>query len=189
VADDLRYTGTVRAAEVSYPRGGRWTMPVFVVFCAGWFAWDTDFYWPVAGIWAVVIASALANAWKLNRRGYQLFQAMPLGIVFGLDPVLRVPWRQIQELRISAMGRGTLLEILLVPSAPVLYRSLLRQMADLPVAQFWPSRRRRPYLPTLALPRRNPARYLVPLLEIGPAELRSELARLAPGTPILMIWA
>lgn len=73
------------------------------------------------------------------------------------------------------------------PPAPVAYRSLLRQVADLSLAQFW-SLRRRHYLPALALPRRDPPRYLIPLLKVSQAELRSALTRLAPGTPIVMIW-
>lgn len=189
VADDLRYTGTVRAAEVSYPRGGRWTLPVLMTALEMCLVWRNDFYWPIVVGGIFVSATWCVTAWRLNRRGYPLFQAMAAGIVFGLDPKQKVPWSQVEELRISAMKRGTLLEIVLTPSAPVVYRSLQRQVADLSVAQFCSSARRRRYLPSLALPRRNPPRYLIPLLAVSPADLRSELARLAPRVPILMIWA
>jgi hypothetical protein len=187
VADDLRYAATVRAAEVSYPRGGRWTLPALFLAVFVWNAWSFDFSWPIVVVWALVAVSAGFNSWKLSRRGYRLFEVMAAGIVFGLDPTRKVPCRDVEELRISAMRCGALLEIVLTPSAAVAYRSLLRQAADVPLAPFWLPRRLRG-LPALALPRRNPPRYLIPLLEVTPAELRSELARLLPGIPIVMIW-
>lgn len=181
--DDLTYTATLRAAEVSYPRGGRWTLPVFMTMSSLWIGWSFDFYWPIATIWALAVVSAWANAWRLTRRGYPLFLANTRVIVF---PPLNVPWREVEELRISAMRHGALLEIVLRPSAPVAYRSLLRQAADIPLT-FW-SWRRPHFLPAVALPRRNPARYRIPLLHVSQAELRSELSRLLPGIPIVMIW-
>jgi hypothetical protein len=188
VADDIRYTGTVRAVEISNPRGGRWTFPALFLAILVWNAYIVRFDWLVVASWALAFAIACFNAWRLSKRGYSLFQAMAAGIVFGLDPITKVPWSQVQELRISALRGGALLEIVLSPSAPVVYRSLLRQAADLPLALFW-SLRRRHYVPELALPRRNPPRYLIPLLKVSQAELRSELSRLAPRIPIVMVWA
>jgi hypothetical protein len=66
----------------------------------------------------------------------------------------------------------------------VTFRSPSRQAADLAFMFFVPGAGVRRNIPAIVVPRRNPARYELPLLKVTAAELREQLALFAPGIPV-----
>jgi hypothetical protein len=184
VAGDESYTAVVRAAELAFPRGGRWMF--FVYFAVGYvvLVWAGR----ISGLFAVLALLACAFAagtstWAFSRGGGRKFEADADGITVAER---KLSWSDIAQLRITRMRDGARLEVLLTPAAPVSYRGPLRQAADLLIMGYYPFFRHRRTWPAILAPRPDPPRYVIPLLQVTPAELGSALAQVAPGTPIVV---
>jgi hypothetical protein len=184
VAGDGSYTAIVRGAELAFPRGGRWMFfAYFAIFCV-----VITLEGRISGLYAVVVllgAAFSAGTFTLvfSRNGSRKFQADASGITVA---EWTLPWSDIAQLRITRMGNGARLEVLLTPAAPVSYRSPLRQAADLVTMGYHSFFPRRQYWPSVRVPRPDPPRYLIPLLHVTPPELASGLAQVTPGTPIVV---
>jgi hypothetical protein len=139
----------------------------------------------ISGLYAVVALVVLAFGagfltWTFSTHGSRKFEADASGITLAEQ---KLSWSDIAQLRITGMRTGARLEVLLTPAAPVSYRSPLGQAADLVLMGF-PYFRGRRFRRAIQVPRPDPPRYLIPLLQVTTEELRAALARLAPGTPI-----
>ncbi len=184
MSGDASYTAVVRAAELAFPRGGRWMFFVYGAIGYAVLVREARFSWLYDVVVLLVIASSAGfSTWFFSRTGSRKFEADASGITVAEQ---KLSWSDIAQLRISAMRRGALLEVLLGPAARASYRGPLRRAADLVIMGYYPffhSGRR--YWPAVQVPRADPPRYLIPLLQVTPAELGSALARVAPGTPIV----
>ena len=132
--------------------------------------------------------SAAYLAWIFTKGGVKAFTADAGGLSFGpsrASPQRRqLAWADVQQLRISPMRGGVLLEVLISPGVPAQYRHVARQAASLALTSV-PFVGVRRCVPAVVLAERNPARYRIPLIRITPDEVRSGLASAAPGTAIV----
>jgi hypothetical protein len=179
------FKALVRGPAALYPRGGLWMFFVwyaiaYVAFLFG--AKPSRSFAIVAFVMFGIGAGGLT--WIMSRSGGQSFEASSTGIRLGRSGKVReLPWNEIQQLRISAVKRGVLLEVMLSPSVPVAYRGLGRQLGDLAFFSL-PVTGVRRCTPALLVPLPDPPRYRVPLIRVTAQELSNALAGLAPGLPV-----
>jgi hypothetical protein len=188
VDDSKRYSGSVQTSAVAFPRGGVWlffawyaVMLVLILLTEHPRAW-------FAGVAAVLFLFAPAYLVRtFSKSGAPRFTADATGIRFGGRAAAstgwrEVPWPDVQELRIAPTRFGARLDVLVTPASQIAYRDGQRQLADLALMAV--GIRRSP--PAVTVPRRNPVRYVIPLVRVTAAELRTVLGEIAPGTPIVM---
>lgn len=182
------YSGYVRNSALAFPRGGVW---LFFVWNAGIFLvliLLTGHYpvWVDVLVGVVLLGAASVMVWFLSKGGPRGFSADEAGVRFGraADSSRRcvLAWSEIHQLRITPIRFGARLDVLVGPAVPLAYRSGPRQLADL--ALMFIGIRRSP--PAVTVPRRDPARYEIPLILVTPDELRAALTDIAPGTPIVV---
>ncbi len=183
------YSGYVRTSALAFPRGGVWLF----------FAWNAGIFlvlilltghyaaWADAIVAIVLLGGASVTVWFFSKGGSARFTADATGIRFGgrsADSSRRcvLAWDEIQQLRIIPIRFGARLDVLVGPAVPLPYRSGPRQVADL--ALMFIGIRRSPA--AVAVPRRDPGRYEIPLVRVTPDELRAALTDIAPGTPIVV---
>jgi hypothetical protein len=185
------YSAPVRAADLTFPRGGRWIF--FYWYAVGYavFLWGAH----ISGDFALAVAAGMLltaglNVWIFSTRGGREFFADTAGITVAGQ---RLTWTDVAGLRISPIRRGALVEVLLSPAVPVAYRGPARQAADLAFLAFvpWtfmlsPRARDKWCPPAIRVPRSDPPRLVVQLLQVSADDARSELARLASGTHVVM---
>jgi hypothetical protein len=187
-ADGEVYSGYVRSSALAFPRGGVW---LFFVWNAGIFLvliLLTGHYpaWVDVLVAIALLVAAATPVWFLSKGGPRGFTADEAGIRFGRaadsSRQSALAWGEIQQLRITPIRFGARLDVLVGPAVPLAYRSGSRQLADL--ALMFVGIRRSP--PAVTVPRRDPARYEIPLILVTPDELRAALTDIAPGTPIVV---
>ena len=88
------------------------------------------------------------------------------------------------QFRPSGLKRGVMLEVLVNASAAPVSRSRLRQFADLAFMFAVPVTGISRNTPALVVPRPNPARYRIPLIQVSGLEVHAALAQLGAETSI-----
>jgi hypothetical protein len=181
------YAGYIRASQALYPRGGMWVF-------AGWYAVmasvlsleTTPGAWLLRIFYVVALGLGAAGIVMVQRaNAVRQFRADEHGLCFGAGAQVReLAWNDVARLRITPARRGARLDIVLSPAAAVTFRPIARQAADLAFMFFVPVTGVRRNIPAIAVPRRDPARYQLPLRRVTPAELSERLAALAPGIPL-----
>jgi hypothetical protein len=189
-APGTAYSAFVRGPEARFPRGGLWVFAAwYAVMCAA-FVWGAK----PAGWFAAVAVAAFAAAagtavWVQFKSGVRAFYADADGLRFGFGPAdaksrRDLSWGDVQQLRISGLKRGVMLEVLVNPGAAPVYRSRLRQFADLAFMFAVPVTGVRRNTPALVVPRPDPARYRIPLIRVSVPEVHAALAQLGAETSI-----
>ncbi len=179
------YTALVRGPTALYPRGGLWMFLVWytVGYLALLFGTNSSRSFAIE-VFALYAIGASVATWALSRSASPSFEASSTGIRLGRSGKVReLPWSEMQQLRICAVKRGVLLEIMLSPSVPLSYRGVGRQVADLAFFSL-PIVGARRCTPALLVPLPDPPRYRVPLIRVTAQELSDDFARLAPGLPV-----
>jgi hypothetical protein len=179
------YSALVRGPTALYPRGGLWMFVVWYTIAYGAFLFGAKppRYFAIAAFAAYAIAAATMT-WIMSRAGSPSFEASSTGIRLGRSGKIReLPWSDVQQIRVSVVKQGVLLEIILSPSVPVRYRGTARQLADLALFGL-PLVGIRRCTPALLVPLPDPPRYRVPLIQVTAQELSTALAAEAPGTPV-----
>jgi hypothetical protein len=191
LADGDSYSALVRSADLAFPRGGRWIFFYWYAVGCAVFLWGAH----ISGDFALAVAAAMLltaafNVWIFGARGGREFLADKAGVTVAGKTLT---WTDVAGLRISPIRRGALVEVLLSPAVPVAYRGPARQAADLAFLAFVPWRfmlapkaRDRWCPPAVRVPRSDPPRFVVPLLQVSPDDVRLELARLASGAHVVM---
>jgi hypothetical protein len=184
------YSAFVRAAEARFPRGGVWVLAAWYPVMSAAFVWGAK---PSAWFAFVVViwfaAAAGIAIWVQFRSGVRAFHADGDGLRLGFGPAgaktnRDLPWGDVQQLRIIGLKRGVILEVLVNASAAPVYRSRLRQFGDLAFMFAVPVIGFRRNTPALVVPRRDPARYRIPLIQASGPEVHAALAQLGAGTSI-----
>ena len=124
------YTALVRGPAALYPRGGLWIFLVWytVGYLAFLFGAKPSQSFAIA-LFAFYAIGASAVTWVLGRTAIPGFEISSTGIVLGRSGMIReLPSSDVQQIRISAVKHGVLLEIMLGPSVRVRYRGLARQL-------------------------------------------------------------
>lgn len=187
------YSAYVRAAEARFPRGGVYVFAAWYAVISAAFVWGAK---PPAWYAAVAVAAFAAAAgiliWMPFRAGVCVFSAGLDGLRLGSGSVgaktrRDLSWGDIQQLRITAMKRGVMLDVLVNPGTPLAYRSRRRQLADLAFMFAVPVAGVRRNTPALLVPRPDPGRYRVPLIRVSAPEVRAALEQLSAGTSIAAI--
>jgi hypothetical protein len=188
VDDSKSYSGYVQTSAVAFPRGGVWLFFAwYSVLLALILLTEHPKAW-FAGVAAVLFLFAPAYLVRtFSKSGAPRFTADTTGIRFGGRPAnssgwREVPWSGVQELRITPTRFGARLDVLVTPAGQIAYRNGQRQLADLALMAV--GIRRSP--PAVTVPRRDPARYVIPLVRVTPEELRAVLGEIAPGTAIVL---
>jgi hypothetical protein len=190
-----RYTALVRGPAAIFPRGFLWLIPVWYAGIAVLLVVKgrtPSWYTPAALAGLLVAAFSLLAVLATMRNNAFVAddRAIWLGLRAGATrrlgrrrkEVRRVPWPEIQQLRIVSRHYGAQVDILLGPAAPIVRRpNILGQIAAavllliIPISCMGRS-------PGLVAARRNPPGYRVRLYDVTPGELGKALAALAPGT-------
>jgi hypothetical protein len=184
------YSAFVRAAEARFPRGGVCVFAAwYAVSCAA-FVWGAK---PAAWFAFVAVlafaAAAGTTIWVQFRSGVRAFHADAAGLRLGFGPAgakskRDLSWGDVQQLRISGRKRGVILEVLVNASAAPGYRSRLRQFADLAFMFAVPVTGISRNTPALVVPKPDPARYRIPLIQVSAPEVHAALAQLGAVTSI-----
>jgi hypothetical protein len=188
VDDSRSYSGYVRASAAAFPRGGVWLFYLwYAVLLVLVLVTEHPRAWFAGVAAALFVFAPVYLVRTFSKGGVARFTADETGIRFGGKAGSsagwrEVPWPDVRELRITPERFGARLDVLLSPAGSIAYRSGQRQLADLALMAV--GIRRSP--PAVTVPRRDPARYVIPLVRIGPDELRAVLERLAPGIPIVV---
>jgi hypothetical protein len=188
VDDSRRYSGLVRTSAATFPRGGVWLFFFwYAVLLVLVLVTEHPRAWFAGVVAALFVFAPVYLVRTFSKGGAPRFTADETGIRFGGRPGSsagwrEVPWPDVRELRITPARFGARLDVLVSPASPIAYRSSQRQVADL--ALMAAGIRRSP--PAVTVPRRNPARYVIPLVRVTPDELHAVLQRLAPGVPIVV---
>jgi hypothetical protein len=181
------YAGYIRASQALYPRGGMWVFAAWYATMAAVLIWATAAgAWGLRAFYLVALTLAAIGIIAVQRaNGARLLQADEHGIRFGRQPrACDLSWSDVARLRVSPAGRAVRLDVILSPAAVVTYRPASRQAADLAFMFFVPGAGVRRNIPAIVVPRRDPARYELPLLKVTAAGLRDQLAVFAPGIPV-----
>jgi hypothetical protein len=187
------YSAHVRAAEARFPRGGVWVFATWYAVAAAAFVWGAK---PSAAFAVVAIAAFAAGAgyiiWVQFRSGPQAFHADADGLRLGVGPASAksrcdLSWGDVQQLRISERKHGVLLEVLVSNGAAHQYRSGLRQFADLAFMFGVPVTGVSRNTPALVVPRRDPPRYEIPLIQVTAPEVHAALAQVGASTVIAAV--
>jgi hypothetical protein len=136
---------------------------------------------------ALIALAALVTTFLLSRGAVQALRVDTQGIMLGAELDARdvlLAWSDVQALRIGALPRGAILEVLLAPGAATpSARSGARQFGDLALFLI-------PFIgllrcrPALLVPWPGPPRYRVPLVGVTPADLHSQLTAVVPGIQV-----
>jgi hypothetical protein len=187
------YSACVRAAEARFPRGGVWVFAAWYAVAAAAFVWGAK---PSAAFAAVTIAAFAAGAGYIIRvefrSGPRAFHADADGLRLGFGPASAksrrdLSWDDVQQLRISERKHGVLLEVLVNSGASQPYRSGLRQFTDLAFMFGVPVTGISRNTPALVVPRRDPPRYQIPLIQVTAPEVHAALAQLGASTAIAAV--
>jgi hypothetical protein len=187
------YLAHVRAAEARFPRGGVWVFAAWYAVGSAAYVWGAK---PSAALAAVTIAAFAAGdsviIWVLFRSGPQAFHADADGLRLGSGLASakgrrHLSWGDVQQLRISQRKHGVLLEVLVGNGAAQPYRSGLRQFADLAFMFGVPVTGVSRNTPALVVPRRDPPRYEIPLIQVTAPEVHAALAQVGASTVIAAV--
>jgi hypothetical protein len=189
-APSAAYSAFVRGAEARFPRGGVCVFAAwYAVVCAAfvWGAKPGAWFAGVAVVWFAAVAGI--TIWVQFRSGVRAFHADADGLRLGFGPAgakskRDLSWGDVQQLRISGLKRGVMLEVLVSPSAAPVYRSRLRQFADLAFMFAVPVVGISRNTPALVVLRPDPARYRIPLIGASAPEVHAALAQLGAETSI-----
>lgn len=183
------YSAHVRAAEARLPRGGVWVF-------AAWYAVAAADFVRGAAFAGVAIAAFAAGAgytiWVQFRSGPQAFHADADGLRLGFGPASAksrrdLSWADVQQLRISERKHGVLLEVLVNNGAAQPYRNGLRQFADLAFMFAVPVTGISRNTPALVVPRPDPPRHQIPLIQVTAPEVHAALAQLGASTAMAAV--
>ncbi|HSR86384.1 MAG TPA: hypothetical protein VLM11_19580 [Streptosporangiaceae bacterium] len=184
------YSACVRAAEARLPRGGVYVFAAWYAMSCAAFVWGAK---PAAWFASVAVVAFAAAAgttiWVHLRSGVSAFHADADGLRLGFGPAgakskRDLSWGDVQQLTISGLNRRVMIEVLVNASAAPAYRSLLRQFADLAFMFAVPVGGISRNTPALVVPRPDPARYRIPLIQVSAPEVHAALAQLGAETSI-----
>jgi hypothetical protein len=191
MADEAPYSAFVPAAELAFPRGGRWVFflwEAILIFVLRWGAQLPNNSTFAAG--AALLLAAGFLTWTFSTQGSLAFRADADGITVAGH---QLPWDHVAGLRISPKRRGALLEVVLGPAVQVSHGSAARRVANLAFMAFVPftymlrpAFRERFCPPAVRQMRLDPPRFQVSLPRVSPEDLQSGLVRQAPGTSIVL---
>jgi hypothetical protein len=189
-ASSAAYSALVRTAEATFPRGGVWVYAAWYASASAVYVWGVKQPAWFASVAVVAFAAAPGfTIWMWYRSGVRAFHADANGLRLGFGPVgaksnRDLSWGDVQQLRISGLKRGVMLEVLLNASVAPVYRSWLRQFADLAFMFAVPVTGISRNTPALVVPRPDPARYRIPLIQVSASEVQAALAQLGAETSI-----
>jgi hypothetical protein len=189
-APNSAYSALVRGPEARFPRGGVWVFAAWYAVCCAAFVWGAKPAGWFAAVAVVAFAAAPGTAiWVQFKSGLRAFYADTDRLRFGFGPAgaksrRDLTWSDVQQLRISGLKRGVMLGVLVNAGAAPVYRSQLRQFADLAFMFAVPVTGVRRNTPALVVPRADPARYRIPLIRVSVPEVHAALAQLGAGTSI-----
>jgi hypothetical protein len=185
----------VRGPASTYPRGYLWLLPAWFVLISGAVALVSYLVGGQLPLWlgateigGLLLAACVAFGVLLTTRR-MAFWADRHGVLLGSRrqrkrPKFRqayLPWSDVGQVRLVPRRYGVLVELLLSPAAPPVYRPSLRSQAGLllgvlvmPIG-FGRGR------PALTTPRLRPPAYRVRICQSA-AELSRELRQIAPET-------
>jgi len=182
------FAAYVRASQTQFPRGGMWVFAAWYAVMAAVLIWASTGpgAWRLRTFYVVALGlAALLLVLVFRANGARQFSADEHGLRLGNQMHAReLAWSDVAEVRITPAGRGVRLDIVLGPAVPVAFRPAGRQAADLAFMFFVPVAGVRRNIPAVLVPRRDPARYQLPLLKVTAAEVRDQLSALAPGIPV-----
>jgi hypothetical protein len=113
------YSAFVRAAEARFPRGGVGVFAAwYAVMCAAYVWGAKPAGWFASAAVVAFAAAAGATIWAQFRSGVRAFHADADGLRLGYGPAgaktkRDLSWGDVEQLRISGLKRGVLLEVLL----------------------------------------------------------------------------
>jgi hypothetical protein len=183
---DESYTGLVRLADAAFPRR---SVVALLVWLAILGAIEYSVLTRISPVFRVVIAVWLIAMFALfwytyGRNGMKAFSADASGIRLGAgarkDRQVQLTWAEVQQLSVSPMSGGALVEVVLSPGTAVSFRSTARQLADVAIIICLSTYGSRYCTPALLIPRRDPLRYRVPLVKTTPGEVQAGLAAIGP---------